>query len=189
MGEAMAETDREPPDLSHLHPLFRSRVVALQSSLAAESIPLAVFEAGRSPFRQAELYASGRAPDMPGATKTRAKAWQSFHMYGLAVDMVFRGPNGWTWTEPKPGMWKRYRELAALRGLRSLSFEQPHVELPVSLGDLLAGRYPLGGDETWATWLAAQIRAWGFTARTVHGIEHPPAPPVPSGAPISPSVA
>lgn len=167
-------------DPSHLHPLLRNFLHELDGELAAAGIPLALYEGARSPFRQVELYAKGRGVGEPGKTVTRARAWTSFHQFGMAVDYVFWNGKTWTWEESKPGMWAEYNRIARGIGLRPLSFERPHVELPISLSDLQAGRFPVGGDETWERWIEQEIERWGSQPRDVAGIMHPGAPPLPT---------
>ena len=142
-----------------LHPTFRTALRRLVKDLEQNEIPLFVFEAFRSPVRQAYLYSQGRT--RPGKIVTYAKAWHSYHQYGLAVDMVFGGPGRWTWSEPKKGMWKRYHELAKTHDLMPLSFETPHVQLAGTSSNALSeGRYPDGADDVWAENLASAIAAW-----------------------------
>lgn len=132
------------------------RVEALLASLAAEGIPLAVFETARFPGRQLELYRRGRDPDGPdfGRTVTRAKPYESAHQWGCAVDLVFFVGGKWTWDEPTPGMWWRMHVLAVHEGLTPLSFEQPHVQLAGwKLHDEEPG--PLD-DAGWMRWLRAR---------------------------------
>lgn len=167
-------------DPSHLHPLLRNFLGELDAELAGAGIPLALYEGARSPFRQVELFAKGRGVGEPGKTVTRARAWGSFHQFGMAVDYVFRDKNGWTWSEPKSGMWNEYTRIAHGIGLRTLSFEKPHAELPINLSDLQAGRFPVGGDESWERWLEQEIERWGSEARTVGSQVHPAAPPLPT---------
>jgi peptidoglycan LD-endopeptidase CwlK len=167
-------------DPAHLHPLLRNFLTELDGELAAAGIPLALYEGGRSPFRQVELFARGRGVGEPGKTVTRARAWASMHQYGMAVDYVFRVGERWTWEEPKRGMWDEFTRIARGIGLRTLSFEKPHAELPVVLSDLQAGRFPVGGDETWERWIEQEIERWGSEARTANGHVHPGAPPLPS---------
>jgi peptidoglycan LD-endopeptidase CwlK len=167
-------------DPAHLHPLLRNFLAELDPALAKAGVPLALYEGARSPFRQVELFAKGRGVGTPGKTVTRARAWGSFHQYGCAVDYVFRINGAWTWDEPKPGMWGEYTQIASSIGLRSLSFERPHVELPLVLGDLQRGLFPPGGDDTWERWLEQEIERWGSEARTVGSQVHPGAPPLPS---------
>lgn len=144
---------------------------------ALASTSLAVYETVRSPQRQAELYAIGRQTAPRGKTVTRARAWESYHQYGLAADFVFSVNGKWTWTEPKFGQWKEFTLLAAKCGLRSLSFERPHVEFPdTQLSKLMSGQFPANGGDTWQEWLETQIEQWGQHARNVGGITHPAAP-------------
>jgi hypothetical protein len=178
-------------DRSHLHPVFRAAAADLDARIAAAGLQMGLFEGGRTPQRQAALYCSGRVSGIGtwGKFVTRAKPWDGFHQYGLAGDWVFN-PNGvWTWSEPEKGQWAKYTQLAHAAGLRTLSIEEPHAELPVSLADLQAGRYPAGGDDTWETWIEAQIESWGPVAKSYDGIMMPAAPPAPTIAARPPLVA
>lgn len=171
-------------DPSLLHPAFRERVLALSADLAAASVPLYLYEAFRSPERQAQLYAQGRSTGERGKTVTKAPSWFSFHQFGLAADFVFLADGVWSWREPQAGMWSRYDELARMRGLHRLSFEQPHVELDsVHLSQLQAGLYPSGGDDGWAWNLEAAIERWGPQARAIDGLMYAGAPPWKSDRP------
>lgn len=172
--------DRDP---SHIHPVMREKSAALDKALAAAGIPLALYEGGRSPQRQAALYSKGRGQDgfgvgAPLRHVTNARAWESKHQYGVAEDRVFFVDGAWSWAEPEKGMWARYQELAHGLGLVTLSFEKPHVELDVSLGSLRAGHYPVPGDDSWSDWLESMIEAWGPGERSVGGLIHPGAPPL-----------
>jgi peptidoglycan L-alanyl-D-glutamate endopeptidase CwlK len=51
-------------------------------------IPVSLFESWRHPDRQFELYRQG---------KSKASAWQSWHQYGLAVDLVGYIDGKWCW--------------------------------------------------------------------------------------------
>jgi len=165
-------------DRSVLHPVIRNLLPQLDQQLFAAGIPLQLYEAGRTPFRQAELYAVGRGTGTPGKHVTRAKAWGSFHQFLLAIDYVFKVDGNWTWDEPEAGMWKQYQAIGASLKLRALPFETPHLEFPWSLADLQTGKYPNGGDDAWRGWLDTQIELWGSRARDVGGITHPAAPPL-----------
>lgn len=160
-----------------LHPVFRRTVAELRLRLALEMLPIEIYESSRSPYRQAELYAIGRTTHERGHTRTKAMAWSSFHQYGFAVDMVWRTAGQWSWEEPHAGAWKLYQGMAHDLGLRTLSFERPHVELPLKLVDLQAGRFPEGGDDTWRNHLEHQAEQWGAASRVVHDLTHPGAPP------------
>lgn len=165
-------------DWRHLHPSFRVHFEELANKAAV--LQLKPYELARSPARQVELYARGRTTGEKGKTVTRAKAWESLHQYGVAADFVFYVDGKWTWAEPVKGAWLEFQRIALGSGLRTLSFERPHVELPVLLSDLQAGRYPIGGDHFWESWIETEIENWGHESRLYQGITHPGAPPSPS---------
>jgi peptidoglycan L-alanyl-D-glutamate endopeptidase CwlK len=165
-------------DASILHPVFRDALAGLVSDLAKADIPLFVFEGVRTPVRQTYLYAQGRT--RPGKIVTYAKAWHSYHQYGLAVDMVFGGAGKWSWDEPKKGMWKKYHELAKKHDLMPLDFETPHVQLSGTSSNALSeGRFPGGGDENWAEALASMVAAWTGSPTS------PPPPAIFEKAPVT----
>ncbi len=156
-------------DMALLHPAFRDALGKTLAKLAAEKIPLLVFEAYRTPARQAHLFGQGRT--RPGNIVTYAEPWSSYHQYGLASDLVFKVNGNWTWEEPKKGMWTRFHEIAASFGLARLQFETPHVQIAgTSTSALREGRFPEGGDASWAENMAASIALWT-------GPQHAPAPP------------
>lgn len=156
-------------DWRHLHPAFRAHAEDLAAK--ARVLGLQMYEGARSPQRQAILYAKGRTAE--GKIVTHAEPFESFHNYGLAADFVFVVNGRWTWEEPRKGLWAEFRRIVQGAGLRGLSFEIPHVELPVSLADLKAGRYPVGGDGPWEDWFTAQIEGWaGWTPPAP--VERPP---------------
>lgn len=109
---------------------FQSRLAKLFRELEHSHIPLGVFESIRSPSRQGELFARGRDASKGdyGRTVTRARAYQSAHQFGLAVDLVFHVDGEWTWDEPAPGSWDEMTRLAKRCGLETLSFERPHIQ-------------------------------------------------------------
>lgn len=151
-------------DLAHLHPSFREQVEGLIADLKKAGVPMKIFEAWRSPERQAHLFAQGRTRDLHKGTVTNADAWHSYHQYGLAVDMVIDRPGHGMWETGTPaadGWWKAYHDLAEKRGLERLSFEMPHVQ-PAGLrsSQLLSGEAPGPGDEAWFGNFAAAVARW-----------------------------
>jgi hypothetical protein len=167
-------------EIELLHPVFREKVKVLIDKLAAENIPLRLFEGYRFAERQHRLYSQGRTA--PGARVTKADAWQSYHQYGVACDFVLYIDGKWSWqTSGKfKKYWSRYQEIGTEIGLKALSWEKPHLQLHgLSLQDLQSGNYPEGGDESWAENLTTQIRQWtkGPT---------PPPPPLVFGRPALP---
>lgn len=150
--------DRDP---EHLHPVFRAKVAALEEKLACEKLPFKLFEGFRSPQRQQYLYAQGRTA--PGSIVTRARPWLSNHQYGVAADFVLFEKGRWSWddTGERAAWWDRLHDLARELSLTPLSFERPHLEmLEVKVRDLRAGRYPPGGDRSWAECLEQAVCSW-----------------------------
>lgn len=73
-------------DVADLHPHVRAMAEQLLEQVKAAGIPLTVTFTSRSLERQAALYAQGRA--LPGPIVTNARPGDSFHNYGLALDVV-----------------------------------------------------------------------------------------------------
>jgi peptidoglycan LD-endopeptidase CwlK len=179
----MISPDQRQSDYAQLHPVMRKRVRELLQQLTAEGYPFALFEAYRTPDRQRFLYQVGRTRELERGIITQARAWQSFHQYGLAVDIVLKPKGQWSWDDSgknRPA-WLRLHELGRNIGLRPLSFEKPHLEWAGNaLGDLQSGRYPAGGDDSWSSNLSAAIIGW----RPGRGDKA--APPLPPNALLRP---
>ena len=157
-------------DVASLHPEMRTRVAGVMAAIAREGLPLRVFEAWRSPERQRHLFAQGRT--RPGNKVTFAQGWESYHQYGLAVDLVGFVAGNWTWNLPD-ATWKRMHQIGADHGLERLGFETPHLQLAgLDVRALMRGVWPSGGDVTWRENLEESIAGWNDT---------PAAPPFPAG--------
>jgi peptidoglycan LD-endopeptidase CwlK len=177
--------------LNKLHSAFAVPLSELITALNVEKIPLRVYESVRTPFRQAQLYAKGRAPGNTASKVTNAPAWASAHQYGFAVDMVFDLSNNqaghWAWDVPKDDArytqiqkwWERYSVLIEQVGLVQLSFEKPHVQAyndKYMRDNIYKGIIPpLGGDD-WEKWLEEMVLAWGYAKRTEFALVNPAAP-------------
>lgn len=169
-----------------LHPLFRTALQQLLALLAAEDRPFRVFEAFRTPERQRWLYEQGRS--RPGSIVTKALPWQSFHQYGLGADLVLFVGGQWTWSDAGPlrAHWQRLPVLARQVGLRTLTWEAPHVEWPVDLADAGGAALQAQGDEAWSDAMALAASRWrdagldGAPARLF--AERPPLTEAPGGA-------
>jgi peptidoglycan L-alanyl-D-glutamate endopeptidase CwlK len=146
----------EPPrncDPRYLHPVFRQKAADLLRTLAGEGMPFRLFEGYRTFERQRYLYAQGRT--RPGPVVTRARPGMSYHQYGLAGDFVLFENGKWSWdaADERARWWERLRQAGRELGLEPLAFEAPHLQFGGwKIEELMAGRYPEGGD---ATWLAA----------------------------------
>lgn len=102
--------------LQHLQPEFRRKVILWISSCHFCGIRLYMAETLRSYARSDHLYAQGRT--IGGHIVTRARAGQSYHNFGLAVDVypVIRGKITWDFN-PRSVLWRRVVALAKLHGL------------------------------------------------------------------------
>lgn len=88
--------DRNP---LNLHPTFALLLLKAVLECHSKNFKIYPFEGMRSVERQASLFEQGRTK--PGAIVTNAKPWESWHNYGLAVDLVFDGESRdgiqWSW--------------------------------------------------------------------------------------------
>ena len=92
----MLDPTKPNRDLLLLSPWFKIKVDMGLNMIRALGVKADVFEGFRSPQRSDYLYEQGRTT--PGKIVTKAKAWQSFHSYGLACDIVGKDDKGnWTW--------------------------------------------------------------------------------------------
>ena len=154
-------------DLAKIHPIVRGALVDLLAALETESLPFKVFEAFRTPERQAWLYAQGRS--RPGDKVTKAMPWQSMHQYGLAADLVLFVDGKWSWGG-EARMWDRMHVLAKQRGLQYLSFETPHVEIVnADWQAYLNGNFPADGDDTWYDAVMEAALRWKTNERQPRG--------------------
>jgi peptidoglycan L-alanyl-D-glutamate endopeptidase CwlK len=124
--------------LTDLHPKFRPLVdIWLEDMDQAGMIALITCTL-RTGAEQDQLYAIGRtvmgAKPIPvvrpmGLTVTNAKAGQSAHQYGLAIDFVPMncGKPDWSGTTP---IWNAAIKLAQTRGMESLRpMESAHLQM------------------------------------------------------------
>lgn len=178
----MAGEDRRSAELAFLHPDIRQSVQAIQRQLNGEGFPFEIFEAFRSPQRQAYLYAQGRTRS--GNIVTKARPWTSYHQYGFAVDFVLKTNGKWDWSDTGPNAtaWKRLHEVGRAHGMEPLSWETPHLQMAgLRMNDLHSGHFPPGGDSSWAENLEAAIAGWSGAPQP------PPAPSSASRPSLSPS--
>jgi peptidoglycan L-alanyl-D-glutamate endopeptidase CwlK len=166
-------------DLAPLHPVMRNAISRLLEALQSEGLPFRVFEAYRGPLRQDWLYRQGRS--RPGSIVTYAQAWDSYHQYGLAADVVLWINNSWNWSTEgvNAARWERLHTLGKTMGLEPLRFETPHLQIAgLSIRDLRAGKFPDCGHDPWRDNLEGAIISW---------LGKPPAPPIASLRPALPA--
>lgn len=176
------DPEKRDRELAKLHPVMRAATEAVLADLKTQNVPFAAFEVYRHPARQAWLYAQGRTRSGPIVTK--AQPWTSYHQYGLAVDFVLLLGSGWSWDDSgaRAQWWAQLHQVGIRHGLEKLSFEAPHLQVSgLNISDLRNGRYPDGGDESWASNLEDVIRAWRSRGGQPHGPpdlgERPALPP------------
>lgn len=114
--------------LNDLRPEFRSMADAWLLDMLSANLHLIITCTLRSEAEQDALYAQGRTT--PGPIVTKAKAGQSAHQYGLALDFVIMDNGKPDWGGISPA-WDKAIELAEARGLQSLRpMESAHLQHP-----------------------------------------------------------
>ena len=91
----MFDVSKPNNDLNMLSPFMRVKLEIALRDLWANGIDMYVFEGWRSPSRQSFLYEQGRSA--PGKIITNSKPWTSFHQFGVAIDLVYKINNRWSW--------------------------------------------------------------------------------------------
>lgn len=110
-----------------LEPAVERRVNQLIQEMKDRGYDVMVFEGYRSPERQNKLYAQGRT--QPGAIVTNARAGESFHNYGVAVDIVFKGDSPWSPKHPWELLGQVGKSLGFTWGGDWKFKDLPHFEL------------------------------------------------------------
>lgn len=80
--------DTSTVDIIYLHPALQKALASGLKICKQSGYDVIVCETYRTPQRQEKLYAQGRTER--GSIVTQAKAYQSFHNYGLAVDLMLK---------------------------------------------------------------------------------------------------
>jgi hypothetical protein len=96
-------------DLEALHPFFRDKVIELIRICKDAGITLAIVETYRTPSKQAEYFAMGRA-------YTNTSGGRSRHQYGLAVDLVPVVDSVAVWNNHR--LWRKIGVAGERLGLR-----------------------------------------------------------------------
>ena len=89
-----------------LHPIVRQKVIAVIIEARNAGLPVDLFEGLRSFERQRYLFEEKKT--------TKAKPGLSWHNYGLAVDIVFKPKNKWSWSDKHD--WKKLGEIVKKHG-------------------------------------------------------------------------
>ena len=114
-----------------LLPEFKARLERGLKKAQKAGHKIAIFETWRGPVRQDELYAQGRTTRGPKVTN--ARAWESYHQYGVASDLAGFVDGQWTW-DPKLINFKDAMNYFLAEGLETLeTFEQLHCQMTAGL--------------------------------------------------------
>ncbi len=114
--------------LDLLAPKVKEHALVAIGNAVHAGYPVKAFETYRSPERQNMLYAQGRT--MPGRIITDKKGWESFHQYGLALDIAFWVENDWSWK----GDFKAVSKYFIEQGFEWLSpMEEVHFQMRKNL--------------------------------------------------------
>lgn len=130
-----------------LHPKVSAAVEQTLTECHASALFCAVHCGLRTAEESERLYAlgrtvanpSGKTADKPmGSIVSNARAWESPHNYGLAVDIVFKDSKGrWTWSVPEE-QWQKLGQVGKLFGFswggdwKTLK-DRPHFEMKGSI--------------------------------------------------------
>lgn len=129
-------TNREPFSYERLHPKVRDSFKLLTTRLherwetGGTPTLFKPFEGFRTNERQEHLFRVEKS--------TKARAWQSAHNYGLAVDYVaLRDPSAvadtWDWSNHHD--WATLKEIATAVGLLApIGWDKPHICHPIWFG-------------------------------------------------------
>lgn len=133
-------------ETKHLHPEFSARVAMIIEWIdKTYGVKFVICSSIRSFAEQNALYARGRS--RRGKRVTNAKGGESYHNYGLAVDLCLETPvreQGKLTQYPNNSkVWDYIGEAAVKFGLtwggnwKSIK-DRPHLEVPVKLDDIKA---------------------------------------------------
>lgn len=124
-----------------LKPLVKRQANKVLKDMSLLGYPMRIVEGYRSLERQVDLYAQGRTA--PGRIVTNAKPGESFHNYGVAVDMVFRE---YGYNAPDR-LWQTFGTIAKKHGFEWggdwVNFpDKPHIQMTLgySLNDFQTGK-------------------------------------------------
>lgn len=110
-------------DIAMLAPFLVLKLNGALDDCKAEGYDVGVFEGYRSMERQQFLYDQGRT--QPGKIVTYARPGESFHQYGLAVDIVGNQGGKWDWSIA----YDKITPIFIAHGFETLKFEKAHFQI------------------------------------------------------------
>lgn len=111
-------------DFQDLAPFFSLLLQQAIQECQDQGLPIYFFEGYRSPQRQGYLFEQGRSRE--GKIITKARAWHSWHQYGVAADLCFKHNGQWAWHKDDP--WDKVHQVMHDFGFETLSWEKAHVQ-------------------------------------------------------------
>ncbi len=166
--------DTNQEKLAQVHPELRLRVVGMLNALDESGLEVRVTDGLRTYAEQQQLYDQGRG-SVPGKIVTNAQPGQSWHNFGLAVDLVpvwvqngpspeaiaYRQAHGilLDW-DPSHADWQKMLSCGAAfklaEGAKWRAFpDYPHFypeELPANPPQVVRALYAAGGVEAVSEW-------------------------------------
>ena len=127
--------------IRELHPAMKPLAVKLLQEARKQGINLRITSGLRTETEQQALYDQGRT--RPGKIVTNAKPWQSYHNYGLAIDVVpMNAANQPVWNSKD---WNKIGQIGKSIGLRwggdfKNLVDKPHFETGPRISDLNSAR-------------------------------------------------
>lgn len=129
--------------LGLLHPYIRNRAMDFERALMdyyarmQMKMELNIFETWRHPARQDYLFRQGY---------TKARAWQSAHQYGLAIDLAGKTKAGaWTWALNEADIRTAQSIAKRFDLVAPIAWDPTHFEWKLwkNYASLLTGGYPI----------------------------------------------
>jgi peptidoglycan L-alanyl-D-glutamate endopeptidase CwlK len=120
----MTPEERSYAVFDGLNPDFKQKVVRWYEECKNEGLQILVYCGFRSDKEQDALYRKGRTAG--GQVVTNARAGQSFHNYGRAIDYVPVKNGEASWDDA--ATYLKAQRIAKEFGLRPISWELPHLE-------------------------------------------------------------
>lgn len=139
------------PKVTALHPKLAEAIPKIITEWEIRKHPtIGMFSGIRVPEDQDKLYALGRTVKNPdgfdtikkplGNIITNAKAWESWHFYGLAEDFAFKNSRGaWYWPSDDDPLW---RELGTVGKMFGLNWGGDWTKFPDLPHFQITGRIP-----------------------------------------------
>lgn len=139
--------DRSVRNMGAVDSRVRDMTLEIIRRAYSEGINVQISSGLRTNAQQDKLYAQGRTA--PGSIVTNARAGQSVHNYGLAVDFFITTPDGSAPIWIVNAQWKRVAAIAKSMGFTwggdwTSFYDAPHLEYTKGLTwrDLQAGKRP-----------------------------------------------